>query len=320
VTAPLHPPPTTVSAEAQRLLSSANPPRAYPPTGDVAGWDALVAELEALLRNRLPARLPGTSTETDVDGVPVHVVRADGVPDTAPVHLELHGGSLILGRGDLTRALVTPVALATRRVTWGVDYRMPPHHPYPAAVDDALTAYRALVGRHDPATVSVGGTSAGGGIAVAMLVRARDAGLPTPAALVLDSPEVDLTEAGDTFTVLRGVDTVLHPLLAVNRLYAAGRDLADPELSPLHADLHGFPPTLLRSGTRDLFLSNTVRMHRALRAAGVDADLHVFEAMPHGGFPGAPEDAEYAAEVRRFLASQVEQHPHPDGELVVADE
>lgn len=231
----------------------------------------------------------------------MHVVRAEGATDDAGVHLELHGGSLIIGRGDVCRALVTPTALATRQVTWGVDYRMPPRHPYPAGVDDALTAYRAALTHHDPGAITVGGTSAGGAIATAMLVRARDEGLAMPGALVLDSPEVDLTESGDTFTTLAGVDPVLHSLMPVNRLYAAGRDLADPGVSPLFADLRGFPPTLLKAGTRDLFLSNTVRMHRALRRAGVAAELHVFEAMPHGGFGGAPEDAEHAAEVRRFL-------------------
>lgn len=303
MTRPAFAPPSTVSPAARALLARANPPRRYPATGDVAGWEALVAELEGLLRTRIPAELPGSATVVDAGGVPVHVVDP-GAAGNGP-HLELHGGSLILGGGDLTRVLVTPVACATGRATWGVDYRMPPRHPFPAAVDDALAAYRFLLARHDPATVSVGGTSAGGGLAAALLVRARDAGLPMPAALVLDSPEVDLTESGDTFAVLRGVDTVLHPQIAVNRLYAAGRDLADPALSPLFADLRGFPPTVLRSGTRDLFLSNTVRMHRALRAADVPAELHVFEAMPHGGFPGAPEDAEWAAEVRRFLSGRV---------------
>ncbi|MGH7823320.1 MAG: alpha/beta hydrolase fold domain-containing protein, partial [Candidatus Binatia bacterium] len=84
-------------------------------------------------------------------------------------------------------------------------------------------------------------------------------------------------------------------------LYANGHDLSHPYLSPLFGDVSGFPPTFLQSGTRDLFLSNTARMHRKLRSAGVDAELHVFEAMPHGGFGGAPEDVEIIVEVQRFL-------------------
>jgi acetyl esterase/lipase len=138
-----------------------------------------------------------------------------------------------------------------------------------------------------------------------MLLRAREAGLPMPAGLVLLSPEVDLTESGDSFEVNRLVDLMLPlPLRAANLLYASGADLSDPALSPLFGDLSGLPPTLLQSGTRDLLLSNTVRMHRALRNAGVPAELHVFEAMPHGGFlGGTPEDLELSGELVRFVCT-----------------
>ncbi len=123
-----------------------------------------------------------------------------------------------------------------------------------------------------------------------------------PAALILLSPEVDLTESGDSFQVNQMVDVVLPgSLMRNNQLYADGTDLSHPFLSPLFGDLAGLPPTFLQSGTRDLFLSNTVRMHRALRKCGVTAELHVFEAMPHGGFMGnTPEDSELADEVSRF--------------------
>src|SRR5581483_9639413 len=120
--------------------------------------------------------------------------------------------------------------------------------------------------------------------------RARDEGLPLPAGLVLISPELDLTESGDSFQTNAGVDVMMpEGLMPANLIYAAGHDLADPYVSPLFGDFtKGFPPTFLQCGTRDLLLSNTVRMHRALRRAGIDAVLHVFEAMPHGGFGGAP--------------------------------
>lgn len=122
-----------------------------------------------------------------------------------------------------------------------------------------------------------------------------------PAGLVLVTPEVDLTESGDTFRTLDGIDT-LQSAMSINLLYANGADLADPYLSPLFGDFHGFPPTFLSAGTRDLFLSNTVRMHRRLLAAGASAELHVFEAMPHGGFGGGtPEDADLAESVVTFL-------------------
>jgi acetyl esterase/lipase len=165
-----------------------------------------------------------------------------------------------------------------------------------------MTVYRRLLRERRPEQIFVGGGSAGGNLAAAVIVRAKDEGLPMPAGLVLISPEVDLTESGDSFLTLLGIDNALTgSLMQANLLYANGHDLAHPYLSPLFADMSGFPPTFLQAGTRDLFLSNAVRMHRRLRAARVAAELHVFEAMPHGGFGGAPEDLEMRGEVRRFI-------------------
>jgi acetyl esterase/lipase len=177
---------------------------------------------------------------------------------------------------------------------------MPPLHPYPAALDDCLTVYRHALEERPSTRIVVSGVSSGGNLAAALVLRAKDEGLPMPAALVLLTPELDLTESGDSFQTNHGID-ILTPLMPINRLYANGHDLAHPYLSPLFGDLTGFPPTFLQTGTRDLFLSNTVRMHRRLRAAGVASELHVFEAMPHGGFGGhTPEDLDLAAEVKRF--------------------
>jgi epsilon-lactone hydrolase len=124
--------------------------------------------------------------------------------------------------------------------------------------------------------------------------------------VILLTPEVDLTESGDTFRTNELIDVVLKgPLPECNGAYAAGHDLTDPYLSPLFADFTtGFPPTLIQSGTRDLFLSNSVMLHRKLRAAGLDAELHVWEAMPHSGFGfgETPEGAEVYEELGRFIA------------------
>jgi acetyl esterase/lipase len=179
---------------------------------------------------------------------------------------------------------------------------MPPDHPHPAALDDCLAVYRALLAQHRPAQIVIGGVSAGGNLAAALALRARASNLPLPAGLLLLTPEVDLTESGDSFQTLRDLDVVLRRgLAAPNALYANGQPLDDPYLSPLFGDFsRGFPRTFLQAGTRDLFLSNTVRMHRALLRAGIDAELHVFEAMPHGGFFGAPEDQDLAEAMRRF--------------------
>ncbi len=135
------------------------------------------------------------------------------------------------------------------------------------------------------------------------VLRARDEGLPLPAGVVLATPAADLTESGDTWQTNLGLDNLLTPSPAAS-LYAAGHDLRDPYLSPVFGDFgQGFPPAILLSGTRDVLLSDTVRLHRALRGAGIPADLHVWEAASHGGFLGrAPEDDERTDEIRRFLA------------------
>ena len=299
------PAPSTISEEAKQWLSFKSPASQYPPADDTDAWLAMVDQSNAyIVQQFLAAELPVQTEKLAVDDVTVYAIRPHGVearPDE-PLFIDIHGGGLLMGGGEASRIMSSMSSLSSGMFTWGVDYRMPPLHPFPAALDDVMTVYRSALTRWDPSRVFVGGSSAGGNLAAALVLRAKDEGLPLPAALVLGTPEIDLTESGDTFQTLEGVDNVLHSLKTVNDLYAAGADLTDPYLSPIFGDVSGFPPTFLQSGTRDLYLSNTVRMHRKLRAAGVDAELHVFEAMPHGGFGGrSPEDRELAAERRRFL-------------------
>jgi epsilon-lactone hydrolase len=298
--------PTSVSDEARRYLeSNTYEPSTFPALDDVDRWLELIAEGDVEIAQRFAGfELPVVGDDTVIGGVRTDVLRAEDVVDApdGPVYLSFHGGALVMGGGELSRMMGSVVALSSGMVTWAPDYRMPPLHPYPAALDDAVAVYRALLDRRSPQDIVVGGASAGGNLAAALLVRAKDEGIPMPGALLLITPEVDLTESGDSFHTNLGIDNVLGLLAPVNRLYANGHDLAHPYLSPLFADVTGFPPTYLQAGTRDLFLSNTVRMHRKLRAAGVEAELHVFEAMPHGGFGGpTPEDLEAQAEQRRFL-------------------
>ncbi len=207
-----------------------------------------------------------------------------------------------MGAGDVCRLMARGKALLRPMITWSVDYRMPPDHPYPTALDDCVAVYRRLLEERAPEDIIVGGASAGGNLAAALMLRAKDEGLAMPAGLVLITPELDLTESGDSFCTMNGIDNVLKPLMKTNLLYAGGADLADPYVSPLFGDVTGFPPTYLQAGTRDLFLSNVVRMHRKLLTAGVEVDLHIFEAMPHGGFGGTtPEDLDLRASVLQFI-------------------
>ena len=151
-----------------------------------------------------------------------------------------------------------------------------------------MTVWKELVRREKPANMGIFGTSTGGGMTLALIQRAQAEGVPLPAAIAPGTPWSDLSATGDTYYTNAGVDNALvayEPLLsAAARLYADGRDLKDPHLSPVYGDFHGFPPTILTSGTRDLFLSNTVRVHRSLREAGVEADLEVYEGQSHAQY------------------------------------
>ncbi len=308
------PVPMSVSPQAQQFLAmglsiGGDGVPSEPDRDDIDGWRAMIkASDEGLIAvmEMIPP-VPNSSVEMiSVGDVPVFVLTPEGVPNDAnqPMFLDIHGGGFVVGGGNACRVLAKRSAAMVRMRTWSVDYRMPPDHPYPAALDDCIAAYRALLEVQSPERIVVGGGSAGGNLAAALMLRARDEGLPLPRALVLLTPEVDLTESGDSFRTMLGIDPVLQTNLAESiALYAGNHELTDPYLSPLFGDFTPpFPPTFIQAGTRDLFLSNAVRMHRRLRSAGVVADLHVFEAMPHGGFFGAPEDDDMAAEVRRFIA------------------
>ena len=280
----------------------------YPAQDDKAGWRAYVAAVDQSvlpLLSHISGQADVSVYERDADGARVYDIIPAGVDgDSGPVILDIHGGALILCGGQLCRIMGTGTAMRLQRRVWSVDYRMAPDYPYPAALDDCIAAYRALLRERSPEQIIVSGGSAGGNLAAALMLRARDEGLPLPAGLILGTPEADLTESGDSFQTNDGVDPSLDSLMPVNLLYADGHDLRHPYLSPLFGDFSkGFPPTLLTTGTRDLYLSNTVRMHRALRAADIPATLHVTEAGGHTGFPGGPEGDQIDREVRLFLQS-----------------
>jgi len=220
----------------------------------------------------------------------------------------VHGGGYVLGPGESgTREAILMAGYGKMKVI-SIDYRMPPDFPYPAAMDDAMAVWSEVVKTNDPNNMAIFGTSTGGGMTLAMVLRARKEGLPFPAAIAPGTPWSDMTKTGDTFFTNEMVDNILVSndgwLGDAARLYANGTDLKDPQLSPIYGDFTGFPPTILTSGTRDLFLSNTVRVHRKLRQAGVVADLNVFEGQSHAQYMGdafAPETKEHFTELTRFF-------------------
>lgn len=306
--------PRAISAQARAFLGKLVGPdgsplmlhQTVPAADDVAGWVQSKATTAAMIAQMLAPRAAACQAEIetiDLGGTVTYVATPAEAGADDRCYFDIHGGGLVHGGGEPCRlgAIIQAAKLGVR--CYAVDYRMPPEAPYPASLDDCLAAYRGLLERYAPEKIVVGGGSAGGNLAAALVLRARDEGLPLPGGVVLITPELDLTESGDSFETNQMVDLILPlPLMSTNLIYAGGEDLAHPYLSPLFGDFTaGFPATFLQAGTRDLFLSNTVRMHRALRKAGVPTELHIFEGMPHGGFMGSPEDAEVDAEVRRFV-------------------
>lgn len=302
------PVPSSISAEAQTVLSAAAATAMqwaeYPAPDDVTGWQEYrrVADgnMMAMFGDIVQQLPPFEMAFVKAGAASAHQIDARACA-AGRVLLSVHGGALIAGGGAVCGLLAHVQAVVTGALVVAPDYRMPPEHPYPAALDDCMAIYRTVLEEHDPAEVVFHGMSAGGNLAAAMVLRAKTEGLPMPAGLILETPEIDLTESGDTFQTNAIIDNVLQRTLGpINALYANGADLSDPLLSPLFGDLSGFPPTLLTAGTRDMFLSNAVRMLHRLRAAGARAELLVYEAMPHGGFFGTPEDTLVKQDIRRF--------------------
>lgn len=304
--APRIPAPHSVSTQAAAALALAVPRDVVlPELHDIEGWRRHIADMDAATRPlfalmSLPR--PVTIERERVGACDVYKATPETVDFPAgKLMLDFHGGALVYMGGEAVGSWARLRASLLGLPIASVDYRMPPDHPFPAAVDDAVAVYRALLDSYRSHDIVVSGSSAGGNIAAALMLRLREERIAFPAGMVLLTPQLDLTESGDTFQTLLGLDR-LASLLPSSRLYAGGAALDDPMVSPLFADFAaGFPPTMLQSGTRDLFLSNTVRMHRALRKQDIDAELHIWEAMPHGGFIGAPEDAEIITEIGNFL-------------------
>ena len=300
--------PSGLSDEARRSLAAAPPVAigAVPlSTDDITGWkgriDLVNAGIVAMYRGATDA-FDGRVEAISRDGVTIIDVQPNSAEHDDVIVFDVHGGAFIYGGGDAARAMACSRAVEVGRRVWCPDYRMPPMHPHPAALEDCLMAYRHLVGRHTTSKIVVSAGSAGASIASAMLLQADAEGLPMPLGLMLVKPLVDLTRSGDSYCTNLGVDHTLSGLIEPIQMYAGGVDLQDPLLSPLFAGIpHSWPPTVIVAGSRDVLLSDAIRMHRKLRTAGTEADLHVWDAMPHAGFGGAPEDHELSGELRKFV-------------------
>lgn len=301
------PVPGSVSPEAQAFLANAARRIAAMAGNAPAGDQGPAAEAALRMLRPRAAGFKGTFTTSDLPhGAKLYCAIPEGrtAELAKAAYFDIHGGGFTAGGGEMCQVLARLRAMELGVAVWSVDYRLAPQHKYPAALDDCMAAWRATLSQVAAKDVVVAGSSAGGNLAAALLLRGRAEGLAIPAALLLLTPGLDMSGAGDTRQTNRYHDVNLYGGDGDGpSAYAGTADPKQPYLSPLYGDFSGdwWPPTLLSSGTRDLLLSDTARMHRALRRAGVAAELHVTEAGPHGGFMGmAPEDRELMGEIRRF--------------------
>lgn len=225
--------------------------------------------------------------------------------------LYLHGGAYVMNSIETHQKLVSGIVSASGVGAVVFDYRMAPEHPFPAAVDDALAAYRALLDEGVPASsIIVSGDSAGGGLTIALLVSARDAGLPQPAGAVVLSPWTDLEGVGVSMDANVGVDLMVEraTMRAIGDIYLAGADVRSPLASPIYADLHGLAPLLIQVGGHEVLLDDSTRLAVNAAHAGVDVRLHVFPEMQHvfqTGLGQLPESDDAVARIGAFVRERL---------------
>jgi monoterpene epsilon-lactone hydrolase len=275
-------------------------------------WKAIkkqTDEPEAKEAESLAKQLHVSVKDETIAGVHVYRVKPETIPEENRNRLLVHvhgGGYVFFGGMAATREGILMAHYAQTEVL-SIDYRMPPDFPFPAAIDDSVAVWKEVIKQHTPRNVALFGTSAGGGLTLAVVIRLKELGVPLPGALMAGTPWSDLTKTGDTYYSNEFVDNELGSLdgslEAGAKLYAGTHDLKEPLISPIYGDLSGFPPTILLSGTRDLFLSNTVRTHQKLLQSGVHADLLVFEGQSHAQYleHDAPECAVAFKEVAQFF-------------------
>ena len=247
---------------------------------------------------------------TGVGGLWV-AVDADPTLDdgTAPVVLHFHGGGYVMAGSHTHVGMLSRLASTSGGRALSIDYRLAPEDPFPAAPEDAITAYRWLIDQGvAPERIVVAGDSAGGGLALGLLIAARDAGLPQPAGAALMSPWLDLTCSGETIMANAAVDPILNPLLVQHwaTLYA-GDSLTDPAASPLFADLAGLAPITIQVGRREILLDDAVRLAERVVTAGGTATLAVWDEMTHWWqlFAGLVPEADRALDELGAFVRQV---------------
>jgi len=302
----VRPKPGIASAEARAFIAAnATGSLPVPSASTIAEFRDDSASEFRVRAERMLTRLPVRHRECVVAGIPcIEVVPTDS--DPAATLLYCYGGGFVCGSAFEDLIISAPLATFANLRIVAPKYRLAPEHPWPAAVDDGYAVYRDLLERTAPGRLAIAGESAGGNLALAILLRARGENLGLPAAAALLSPWCDLEHGGDSLEANDGRDPTLSRawVEAAARLYCGTRDAADPDISPINGAFDAtFPPVLITTGTRDLLMSQCVRLAGVLRRAEVPVDLHVWDSLWHvfEFYDEIPEADVSLREIARFL-------------------
>jgi acetyl esterase/lipase len=271
---------------------------------------ALRSNVDDLVRRMPRPPRTVTVTPTDAGGVPAEWVAAPGAEARRAI-LYFHGGGYAAGSPTSARDLAWRLSEAARCRLLVVDYRLAPEHPFPAAIEDAASAYRHLLSSgFAPASIAFAGDSAGGGLALGSLVKLRDDGAPMPAAVCAFSPVTDLAITGPSVTTNRDADPMVRAeaLPSQAAWYLGSTPATSPYASPLYADVRGLPPTLLQVGSTEVLLDDSRRLAEKMTSARVVVDLQIWPDMPHvfqGCASFLPEARAAIGEAGRFLEAHL---------------
>jgi epsilon-lactone hydrolase len=253
-----------------------------------------------------------TRDHVELAGLPAQVFKPEGA-DPKNVLLYFHGGGYVLGSPNSHANLTARLAVTSDATVVSVDYRLAPENPFPSAVEDGLAAYRALLDEGVSADhIAIGGDSAGGGLTLATLMKARDEGLPMPAAAIALSPWTDMTGNSETYKSRLEADPMLNPeeIMSFGAEYLGGAAREEPLASPLLGDMTGLPPLFIQVGDAEILLDDSQEFEKKARAAGVDCKLEVWDRMIHvfqAFFPILPEADDAICRLGAFLKTRWKQ-------------